>query len=236
MSIDSSKWREMGGRLLAEFAIVVLGVTIALWADGWVAERGARAQERARLVALSDNIEKTITELRDERASASEAVDGMRRLIAASNEGSAPGDIREQLRFALQFGADFVPELNVYDDLKNSGELALLTSAELRQSLATMDAMLSQLEAWQADQAAVQQVNIDLYFVENVDLVWLYGEDFGLESSEQDSDFSFLSSNEFRSRILLKLDIVNQLALEFGQAEQLLADVQRTIDAILRED
>ncbi|MEL7372957.1 MAG: hypothetical protein AAGJ36_00710, partial [Pseudomonadota bacterium] len=43
-------------RLIAELAIIVLGVLIALWADGWVADRQDRKKEAARIAALRDNV------------------------------------------------------------------------------------------------------------------------------------------------------------------------------------
>lgn len=39
--------RSVAGRLLAEFVGIVLGVWIALWGEGWVADRTDRATETA---------------------------------------------------------------------------------------------------------------------------------------------------------------------------------------------
>jgi hypothetical protein len=43
-----NKWRGLLGQLAAEIVVVVVGVTIALWADGWVAERSDRTVEIGR--------------------------------------------------------------------------------------------------------------------------------------------------------------------------------------------
>ena len=63
------------------------------------------------------------------------------------------------LHYGLLYGSTFYPELNVYDDLKSSGELALLTNPELLRSLATMDSRLELMRIAQADLTAVQQLH-----------------------------------------------------------------------------
>lgn len=47
MFASQKKWHELAIRLVAELAIVVLGVSIALWADSWVASRSDRLEEIA---------------------------------------------------------------------------------------------------------------------------------------------------------------------------------------------
>ena len=116
-----NNWRELSARLIAEFAIVVLGVTIALWADSWGTARGDHAEETARLYALRDNVTQTLAIVRDERDRSTGAVDALRKLV---NQNEFPLDeLRDLLRYGLLYGPTFSPELNVYDDLKNSGEL-----------------------------------------------------------------------------------------------------------------
>jgi hypothetical protein len=52
----------------AELAVIVLGVLIALWADGWVAARADREIERNRVEALRDNVAATRIRLSGARA------------------------------------------------------------------------------------------------------------------------------------------------------------------------
>ena len=51
MTAAVTPWRQWFARAAAELAIVVLGVSVALWADNWAAERSDRHKEAARLVA-----------------------------------------------------------------------------------------------------------------------------------------------------------------------------------------
>ena len=226
-----NKWRALSGRLAAEFAIVALGVTIALWADGWVANRSDRAEEIARLHALQDNVTETLGELNIADDNASGAARALRELASPKHSDHNNEDVEDLLRYGLLYGANFYPELNVYHDLKASGELALLTNRDLRQSLATMDTRLELVRLAQADLVAVQQLNVDSYMIKRLDLRLFYGPLLELYNISEDSemDLEFSSDMEFRNVILLKLDLVTQLQIGFRDAEDALVSVQRAI-------
>ena len=215
----------------------MLGVTIALWADGWVAERSDRAEELARLEVLQDNVVGTLAELACERDTAQGAVEALRGLATLPEDGLPPRGVDELLRYGLLFGATFYPELNVYDDLKNSGELALLTNQDLRRALAMMDARLEKVKLAQADLSNVQQRNIDAYMLEQLDLRAFYGDVVGLEiaTGEPEMNLEFTTDTAFRNIVLLKLDLVSQLVAEFDGAGDALAGVQETIALQLAE-
>ena len=223
-------WRELFFRFSAEFAIVVVGVTIALWADSWVSDRGDREQEFARLRALQDNLTETLDSLRMERKNASGGADALRELVTSQE---IPGEeLRQLVRFGVLYGPTFSPELNVYDDLKNSGELALLTNRNIRRSLATMDNRLEVLQLAQSDLALVQQLEIDSYAIDHINLRVLYGDDLGISwvTPDMEHDFNFLSDMRFKNRVLLKLDLVTQLVSGFDKAEAALESVRQSID------
>ena len=224
-----SRWKELAGRLGAEFAIVVLGVTIALWADSWVEQRRDHAEEVTRLIALQDNVTDTIDELRQQRDNAAGAIRILRRLVEPA--GMPSGEISAHLRYGMLYGGIFSAELNVYDDLKSSGELAMLTNPDLRRALAKMDARLDQLLFAQQDLAVVQQREIDSYLVDQMDMRELYGDDLGLAwlPPEPDRDYAFTTQTHFSNRMLLKLDLVTQVEIGFSELEQSLLDVQRII-------
>lgn len=223
------KWQKVLARLSAELVIVVLGVTMALWADSWVADRSDREEESARLYALQDNIAETLEDLREERNNAAGAVDALRRLTLRPDLPAE--ELRMLLRFAFLYGPTFSPELDVYDDLKNSGELALLTNRELRQALASMDTRLEVLTLAQSDLASVQQLEIDSYALDRTNMRILYGDDIGIDWVEVDGqqDFEFMSDFRFRNRILFKLDLVTVLVSSFDDAENALTRAQQAI-------
>jgi hypothetical protein len=223
---DRNRLQELIGRLAAEFVIVVVGVTIALWADGWVAQRSDRATEIARLVALEDNVTASITELRQARENAVGATDAMRRLLSLHEISQMDEESLGLLRFAFLYGAAFYPELNVYDDLKNSGELALLTNPELRRSLAIMDSRLELVRHAQDDLLSVQQLDIDPFAIDQLDLRQIYGSMFGQDVTAGELDPGIFSSMKFRNLILFKLDLVTEVVKSFESAETALQSVQ----------
>jgi hypothetical protein len=106
-------WRKNLGRLGAELSVVVLGVTIALCADGWVAERNDRSVEASRLSALQDNVSVTLADLRETRDNAGGAAAALRGLVSLQRDDRNDGEIGELLRYGLTYGPDFFPELNV---------------------------------------------------------------------------------------------------------------------------
>ena len=224
-------WRGNLGRLGAEFFVVVLGVTIALWADGWVAERNERAVENARLVALQDNVSVTLVDLRIARENARGAAAALRELLSSQQYDRQDNDVKELLRYGLTYGPSFFPELNVYDDLKNSGELALLTNSEVRRSLASMEARLELVHFAQTDLITVMQLNFDSYLITQIDLRWLYGPLIGLANVAEDSEFDlgFTSDREFQNLLVFKLDLVEQIDAAYQEAEDALMTVQQTI-------
>jgi hypothetical protein len=222
-------WRELSVRLSAEFAIVVLGVTVALWADSWVADRADREEEIKRLLALQENIAETITDIVEERENISGATDALHSLLSFQN---IPTEQRiETLGYGLLYGPVFTPELNVYDDLKNSGELALLTNADLRSSLAKMETRLGILQLAMSDLSDVQHLEIDSFVVNETELRFFYGAHLGVEQKtvETESDIGFMSDIRFQNRVLLKLDLIAELETRLADAESALEEVHRTI-------
>lgn len=227
---NQSRLSQLGLRLVAEFAIVVLGVTVALWADGRVTEQHQRETEAARLAALDDNLRSTLTGLRQEQESAEGAARALRRLVSIGPEELTGEELHEALLYGFLYVPTFQPELNVYEDLKNSGELALLTEPKLRRSLAVMDARLQALRAAQADIETVQQLNLDAYLLARVDLRSIMGDFLDLDGVDpSEADLSFARTLEFRNLAIFKLDLIVQIAKEFEEAEGALTAVHQLV-------
>ena len=236
MFATQKKMQELSVRLFAELAIVVLGVSIALWADSWVSDRSDRNEEIARLYALQDNITETLKNLTSELEDLSGAGDALRKLVLRDD---IPTDnLRRVLRYGLLYGSSFSPELNVYDDLKNSGELALLTDRDLRRSLARMDSRIEVMRLAQSDLASVQLLDIDSYIIDRIELRQFYGTDVGLDWVPVDTEqvLLFMSDIHFQNRIIFKLDLVTQLEKNFGEVVAALEEVARRIAIQLEND
>lgn len=229
------QWKKPVRRLVAELVVVVMGVTIALWADGWVAERSDRAVERARLTALLENVRGTLDDIGEAAESAAGATVALRELATLDPSRIESGEAEALILDGFLYGGFFYPQLNVYDDLKSSGELALLTNPALRDALSTMDALLERVFVAQDDLATVQQLNYDAYLIGRVDLRPLLGASLKIdeESTGTPLDLGFMSELEFTNLLLFKLDLVELLLQELRDAESALKQVQSTIQAQL---
>lgn len=228
---EPARARRLTGRLAAELVVIVIGVWIALWAEGWVEERDDRAVETARLRALSENVDRTLERLRSEQDDIAGAAQALRELISLPDVGSEAADTRGALLYGLLYAATFSPELDVYEDLKSSGELALLTNSTLRQALSSMDAALEEVRAAQQDMGTVQQLNFDRYLLTRVDLRPILGPGLDLPDSARlpTSDFEFIGTVEFRNLALFKLDLIVQIQGTLDRAEEELNTVRRLI-------
>ena len=221
----------------AEVALIFIGVTIALWADAWVGAQRDLQRENARLTALYADTEETLAALSVAHSQTSAAATALREILVLQPPYDSYEAIAGLLRHGLLFGLAFHPEMSVYDDLKNSGELALLTDSSLRQALSNMDSGLEQLRMTQADLITVQQLNVDSYMVDHMDLISFYGAMTGIERVRDlpTLDFEFLQDREFLNRVVLKLDLVTQLEAVLAETETRVQEVKDLIESQLGE-
>lgn len=216
-------------RLGGELIVIVVGVLIALWADGWVAERSTRRVEAARVAALRANVTETISRLSRARAGAERASDALR-VLASTQAGTAPlAD--SVIAIGLLYGtAEFSPEMNVYEDLKSSGELALLRNGRLRAALARMEAALERVRLHQADLLSVQQLTYDPFAIAELDLVRLIGPSLSIESDGRGPTHS-PDLIQVRNLAVFKLNMVVDLLALYDEAEATLVEALEATSA-----
>lgn len=220
-------------RLIAELAIIVLGVLIALWADGWVADRQDRDKEAARIAALRDNIVATQERLADALETTDFVVGKLRKIVYWENLDDFDDDYKGALLAGYLFGPRFTPEMNVYDDLENSGELSLLTSDSLRQALARMSAALYAIGISQQDLLTVQQMNFDPFVVEHLSIPATPDSPFRLDNIPVDAQPPLPEMRIIRNLALFKLDLIGQLKQDYDAADVALQRVLEEIDTYL---
>lgn len=222
MSDNRPRWRPLLIRLSTELAVIVAGVLIALWADGWVTERADREIERSRIEALLDNVHATRARLQE----ASEDARSARDALITTAYRSDPTQGEDVVIHGLVFGSVFTPEMNVYADLKSSGDLALLTNGALRQALARMDAAFEQLALLQDDLVTVQQLNFDPFLLREFALGGTLGPLLGLGDLPLDPPPSSVDVRVLRNLALFKLDLVSQLLSQYSAAMEALNAVE----------
>ena len=122
-----------------EFFLLIAGILIAFQIDRWAEERREREQEYQYLIRLKDDIESEIDLMVRGIQFATEQIENVRILEMV---GSDPEVARSQpkdfvMAIELVTWTSF-PQVsgNVFAELKTTGNLSLLQSAELRQALA----------------------------------------------------------------------------------------------------
>jgi len=225
--IKSDK-RRLLTRLAAELAVIVVGVLIALWADSQVAERADRRIEANRVAALRENVEATRERL-DQELEQTESARAALTEIARADDARAIARRSDLVLSGLLYGPMFTPEMNVYLDLKSSGDLALLRSADLRQSLARMDATFEQLSTLQSDLMLVQQLNIDPFVIRELDLGTTFGPYLGLEDLPAAPGEPNFDLRTMRNLALFKLDFVEQLTALYRESLEVLDEVEEAM-------
>lgn len=242
--MEKARGLKFAGRAGAQLVLIVVGVTLALWADAWVTSRMDREIESARLESLDENVERTLEEVRDQVTGLDRTAGALRRLLAHSDSGT--GSSAEALRASVIQGMldfpSFNAHLNVYEDLKNSGELGLLRDPDLRQALSAMDAGLEWTRESRADLIQYQQLNVDPFLIRHVDLPLLLPELLLAQPTDENaSDIQtagayeeLVSLQEFRNLVVFKLDLMEQLARVSSELEDALVQVQAAV-ALRRE-
>ncbi len=180
--------------------------------------------------ALRDNVVASRIRLEDARVEAQAAREALTDIAYLRDAGEV-GRRSDLVLSGLLFGPIFTPEMNVYDDLKSSGDLALLRNVDLRQALARMDAIFEQLDLLQADLSTVQQLNFDPYVVRELALGPSLGPFMGLDDLPVDSAPAPSDLRTLRNLALFKLDLVTQLLAEYDAAADALDSVEEAMGA-----
>ena len=167
-------WR----RVLAEGAVIVGSILLALFLEGWVAEREVRGELSADLVGISGELESNLSLLEFD-------IDLLRRTVAASR--SLVGSLSEHGDAPFVTVSDTVaamarlvsPTLGAsvggVEALMASGRLADVRSSELRRRLAGLSSLVDELAededlgrdiAWQQlNPAVARRSDLDLGYV-----------------------------------------------------------------------
>lgn len=119
---------------VAEFAAVVVGILVALWANNWNEARKDRRQERSYLISLRDDIDADRTALRqyitfsDGTASAATS---LLRIVRGQDETQPPPEsiLRQLKRAGMMY--PFRPTNTTFQELSAGGGLRLFTDRDL---------------------------------------------------------------------------------------------------------
>jgi hypothetical protein len=173
-----------GTWILAEIAIVVVGILIAFSLNSWWEGRAAAEREREHLSALRGDFEQNVQRLnglarsQDLVSRASEEL-----LLVTRGHASATPDSVDRLMSEVFSSDQFDPVMGAYENLVNSGGLAQIKDDSLRSALASFAARV--------DSRYAEDFATALYLEFNRDVMGRLGwagavltQQFGLEGPE----------------------------------------------------
>jgi len=145
----------IGGRVLAEILVIVIGVLIALAVDSWSAQRAEQRTEQVYLNSLFVDVEQDIAQIdtataiiRRRQASAREALTMVQRADAVRD---TLGFIEDLSRASLLW--TYQPIAPTFQALKSTGNLQILRSVEVRRAISDYYSL-----GWQTFHEWVQEV------------------------------------------------------------------------------
>lgn len=177
---------------LAGLLVVILGITIAFYLEGWREEKERRTQEVKYIESIISDLNADI-----------EALDTLinvngyitRSLVTLSNASiNMPYSKDTTLRFHvlfIQYNPPFTPQNTIYESLKASGKMDLIDDFELQNEVIELYER-TYLGAKQYDETLSEHVRdyIKPFFMENI-----------LYISPQEISDKFLDKNEFKNMI-----------------------------------
>jgi len=160
-----------GATLATELAVVIVGVLIALWAEGLASDRRASAELRTELALVKDELAAAGTELASQIAAMTEEAPDLRRLAEISRGGPTPpsDSMPDLVNNVLMVSRDFRPDLSAFHDLQSSGRLSRVTNPRVREALDALERglLLAELYA-EANLVVPQRTMFDPFVIQEL--------------------------------------------------------------------
>jgi len=170
LSLQNFNLRSLSVKSTAELAIIVIGVLLALSADGWWVNQQERAEEAEILQAMAEDFSVSEELVGDELNILSEILDDLKTLSEGSAGGVAQIDDALFIKM-LHNGLWEVPVLTVqmsaYNEILGSGRMRLINDPALRRALAEYDQDFIAASARLSDVFQHQQTKLDPYLLSN---------------------------------------------------------------------
>ena len=123
---------------IGEILLVVIGILIALQVNNWNDQRRDRLKSIEFHQRMIDDLDLIIKSSKGETDRASEVTSSLSRSVEILERGSVNDSTREILDFALNNYYQMVrlnTVLSSYDEMKSSGQISLINSADLRKKI-----------------------------------------------------------------------------------------------------
>ncbi len=126
------------GRLLLEFSVLVVGFFVSLQVNDWQNDREDRALEYEYLLRLDNDFEKSRVALADNIDKIESSLVGLEQGLSTLAQDTRDDADYQQLFLALQSASimgSFEVFFGTYEELKDTGNMRLMQSTPLRESL-----------------------------------------------------------------------------------------------------
>jgi hypothetical protein len=123
---------------VAEFAVIVLGVLVALGVDSWASGRDAAVRELELLESLREDLRVSIASLQDDQAFTRGREATLEWLLRFPMEPATdfPADSLPSVTRAANWTAAYYPTLRTYESMVATGTFDLISDSDIRLALA----------------------------------------------------------------------------------------------------
>ena len=176
----------------ANLLVVILGISIAFYMEGWREEAGNRKQEKKYLESLATDLQ-TDLEALDTLLKVNEELSASLINLSMASVGRPYGSDSALMyqMLKIQYNPPFTPQRTTYESLKASGKMDLIRDFELRNQIVDLYEQFYRGTS-EYDAALNQHVRdfVKPYYMKNVRF-----------TGPQSIDPSFLNNDEFRNII-----------------------------------
>jgi len=230
-------WQRSLRWFLAEFLVVVAGILVALWVNGWWIDRLERAQERDLLLGLQSEFSENL-DLFDRTANQHrETIAQARRLLELTGPSPAAIEPKEIDKLLFPLVSDmpsFHPAMGEVEAMLGAGHLDLVQNRELRAALAGWPGVLALLRETEDEMRSDVLHGFYPYLVTQVPLVTL-DHRMGIIDTQSPSRFpmdysALLSDFVFENHVENRWVMANFILEDGAPVRDRIVEILRLID------
>ena len=215
-------------RIVVEAFAIIASILIAFAIDAWWQNHTEKLVETQYLEALREDLLRSLDLLDESELTQQQQVRYLESLLGTNSDTPYSDELRRWIDDGLWSIGTYQPQLSSLLDLESSGQAQIIGNPEIRRALASVRQRIDSLETSQGDFQMSQQMLIDPFLVDNLNL-----SDLVLNrATNTEVDLSVLGTDEFHSRVAFKISLreeVSDAQIQLRQA------FDETLELIERE-